>query len=82
MAQLVVRNLEDEVKRRLQRRARRHGRSTEAEVREILRATVCSERNTAEPLGSRLAARFSRVGLTEAIPEVRGQAARPAPFKK
>ena len=37
MAQLVVRNLEDDVKARLQERAKRHRRSLEAEVREILR---------------------------------------------
>ena len=43
MAQLVVRNLEVEVKARLQRRARRHGRSTEEEVREILRNAVKDE---------------------------------------
>jgi len=38
MAQLVVRNLENSVKARLQRRARRNGRSMEEEVRDILRA--------------------------------------------
>jgi antitoxin FitA len=38
MAQLVVRNLEDAVKRRLKRRADKHGRSMEEEVRDILRA--------------------------------------------
>ena len=37
MAQLVVRNLDDDVKAKLQRRARRHGRSTEEEVRELAR---------------------------------------------
>ena len=36
MAQLVVRNLSDEIKERLKRRAERHGRSLEAEVRAIL----------------------------------------------
>ena len=36
MAQLVVRNLEDGVKARLQRQASRHGHSMEEEVREIL----------------------------------------------
>ena len=36
MAQLVVRNLPDDVKERLKRRAKQHGRSLEAEVREIL----------------------------------------------
>ena len=82
VAQLVVRDLEEEVKRRLQRRARRHGRSTEAEVREILRAAVGSERHTPEPLGSRLVARFATIGLEQPLPELRGQAAKPASFKK
>lgn len=36
MAQLVVRNLPDEVKERLKRRAKRHGHSLEAEVRLVL----------------------------------------------
>jgi plasmid stability protein len=40
MAQLIVRNLDDELKERLQKRARRHGRSTEEEVREILRTAI------------------------------------------
>ncbi len=43
MAQLVVRNLEDEVKKRLQLRAIRHGRSMEEEVRDILRNAVKDE---------------------------------------
>lgn len=33
------------------------------------------------PLGSRLAARFRRIGLTEEISELRGQPARPATFE-
>lgn len=37
MAQLLVRNLEDEVVRELKLRAARHGRSAEEEHREILR---------------------------------------------
>jgi plasmid stability protein len=37
MAQLIVRNLEDEIVARLRRRAVEHRRSTEAEHREILR---------------------------------------------
>ena len=36
MAQLVVRSVPDEVKERLKRRAKLHGRSLEAEVRDIL----------------------------------------------
>lgn len=37
MAQLIVRNLDDDLVARLKRRAAEHGRSTEAEHREILR---------------------------------------------
>ena len=81
MAQLLVRQLDDDLKAKLQRRARRHGRSTEEEVREILRNAVREEGVSRAPLGSRLAARFARVGLTEEIPELSGQPARPADFE-
>ena len=40
MNQLIVRNLEDEVVRELKIRAARHGRSAEAEHREILREAL------------------------------------------
>jgi len=81
MAQLLVRHLEDEVKIKLQRRARRHGRSTEEEIREILRNAVREEGSGRTRLGSRIAARFARVGLTQEIPELRGQPPRPADFE-
>lgn len=78
MAQLLVRNLEDEVKKKLDRRARRHGHSTAEEVREILRNALRNEDRCKEPLGSRLAGRFATIGLDQEVPEVRGQAPRPA----
>jgi len=81
MAQLVVRQLDDDVKEKLQRRARRHGRSTEEEIREILRNAVRSEGSIRAPMGSRIAARFRRVGLDKEIPELRGESARPAVFE-
>ena len=40
---LHVRNLDDELILRLKRRAARHGRSTEAENREILRQVLAAE---------------------------------------
>jgi antitoxin FitA len=40
MAQLIVRNLEDQVVRELRLRAAGHGRSAEAEHREILRQAL------------------------------------------
>ena len=78
MAQLLVRHLDDYVKSKLQSRARRHGHSTEEEVREILRNAVRDEGGASAPLGSRLAARFAGLGLAEEIPELRGEQPRPA----
>jgi plasmid stability protein len=43
MASLSVRNLDDELLGRLKRRAARHGRSAEAEIREILRQALSGE---------------------------------------
>lgn len=81
MAQILVRQIEDDVKEKLQRRARRHGRSAEEEVREILRNAVREEGSAPASLGSRIAARFADVGLDEDIPELRGQPVRPAVFE-
>jgi len=78
VAQLLVRNLEDDVKRRLKARAQQHGRSTEEEVREILRRAVMGEEEPVEPLGQRFRLLFEGIGLDEEIPELRGQVARPA----
>lgn len=44
MAQLIVRNLDEEIVSRLRRRAVEHGRSTEAEHREILREALTPSR--------------------------------------
>jgi plasmid stability protein len=69
------------VKEKLQRRARRYGRSTEAEIREILRNAVRSEGSNPAPIGSRIATRFRRVGLDKEILELRGESVRPAIFE-
>ncbi|MGB5136339.1 MAG: plasmid stabilization protein [Prochlorococcaceae cyanobacterium] len=65
MAQLLVRNLDLAVKDALRRRAQRHGRSMEEEVRVILRRAV--ESDDLPPgsmgLGSRIAALFAEVDL-------------------
>jgi len=81
MAQLLVRRLDDDLKVRLQQRARRHGRSTEEEVREILRAVVLREEDLGVALGSRLAFRFASFALDQDIPELRGQSPKPAEFE-
>lgn len=61
MAMLTVRNLPDEVHRALRIRAARHGRSTEAEVREILESAVKPEKRVR--LGDALATLGRKVGL-------------------
>ena len=76
MAQILVRNVEDQVKGRLQHRAKRHGRSMEAEAREILRDALKAEDAPKRGLGSEIVALFSGQGIGlkegEEIPEIRG----------
>jgi plasmid stability protein len=82
MAQILVRNLEDQVKGRLQHRAKRHGRSMEEEAREILRNALREENTPPRKLGAEIVALFSGqgIGLEEDIPELRGYPVRPATF--
>ena len=62
MAMLTVRNLPDDVHRALRMQAALHGRSTEAEVREILAIAVKPE--ACVRLGDALAALSRDMGLT------------------
>jgi len=63
MAVLTVRNVPDDVHRALRVRAAQHGRSTEAEVREILTAAVKPENRVR--VGDALAAIGRKIGLTD-----------------
>jgi plasmid stability protein len=81
VAQFVVRNLENSVKARLQRRARKHGRSMEEEAREILRNAVQQDQHATGGLGSDIAALFRTVGLDADIAELRGHRLEPASFE-
>ena len=82
MAQLVVRNLEDDVKTRLRRRAARRGRSMEEEARDILRDALKQEGLPAGGLGSEIASRFRKAGLREDISELRGHGIAPPAFDR
>ena len=62
MAMLTVRNLPDDVHRALRVLAAQHGRSTEAEVREIIALAVKPQVRLR--LGDALAALGSELGLT------------------
>jgi plasmid stability protein len=63
MATVTVRNLPGEVHRALRVRAAMHGRSTEAEIRDILESTVRPPQRLR--LGTALAELGRRVGLTD-----------------
>jgi len=82
MAQVVVRKLDENVKRRLKQRASRRGHSMEAEIRDILRQAVQNEGPPSEGLGTFIARQFAGKGLDFEIPEWHGEEARPAKFRK
>jgi plasmid stability protein len=80
MAQLVVRNLEQSVKVRLQRRAKRHGRSMEEEVRDILRNAVNEPEKQPVGLGTKIASMMKGTGIKFEVEELRGHPVKPVNF--
>ncbi len=62
MAMMTVRNIPDEVLNALKARAKRHNRSTEAEVRAILENATKPEERV--QMGDALAALGRQIGLT------------------
>ena len=80
MAQVIVRNLDENLKAALKQRALRHGRSMEEEVRQILRRAVNEEPAPTKMLGSCIADRFADVGLDSSLPEFHGQSIDPVMF--
>lgn len=81
MAQILVRNINDDIKDRLRKRAIRHGTSMEAEVRSILANALKPQKSTTGSLGTAIADRFSTIGLDTPLPELRGQVISPVAFK-
>ena len=71
MAQLVVRRLDDDVKERLKARAKKHGRSLEAEARAILEDATKDRVGRSRPrkkekgFGTLMHERFKRTGFTD-----------------
>ncbi len=81
MAQIIVRNLDEGVKRRLRARAERRGKSMEAEARDILSNALAEVERPAIGLGTRIAARFADLGLDDGIEEMPDEPPRAADFK-
>ena len=79
MADLSIRNLDDDVKRRLRVRAAEHGRSMEAEVREILTEAVGGVGSTARPFAA-LREGFAAIGGVDLRLPARDEPARYATF--
>jgi plasmid stability protein len=77
MATLTIRDLDEELRASLRVRAARHGRSMEAEVREILRDALARP-VPADQLGSRIRQRFATLGGAELELPARTDPARPA----
>jgi plasmid stability protein len=77
MAAITVRNLPEETARALKARAARSGRSTEAEVREILNAAV----QAPVGLGTALAALGKRIGGVDLSRRRKRSPARAASFE-
>jgi Plasmid stability protein len=64
MASITIRNLEDDLKRRLRIRAAEHGRSMEEEAREILRKVV-AEPAPPSDLAAAIRSRVAKLGGVE-----------------
>jgi antitoxin FitA len=79
MAALSIRDLDESVKRRLQLRAARHGRSMEAEARAILTEAVREPADSAG-LFTALLDRFARLGGVDLELPDRAEPARAADF--
>jgi plasmid stability protein len=81
LAAVTIRNLPEETHRALKLRAAQHGRSTEAEIREILASAV--KPDTRVRMGDALAALGRQIGLTDedfgVLEQVRDKAPAVAP---
>jgi plasmid stability protein len=62
MAQLLIRNLDEALKQRLRERAAVHGRSMEAEARDIIEHALTAKKMPVAPVGSQLRALFAPLG--------------------
>ena len=96
MAQLLIRRLDDDTKEQLKARARKHGRSLEAEARAILEDATNGESKRGRPqkkekgFGTLMHERFKRTGFTDKeyaeferhLAEVRSEPFKPIDFEE
>ena len=80
LASITVRNLDEELKRRLRTRAAENGKSMEQEARDILRAALVEAPSTGSNLASAIRARFAPLGGVELELSPRKPAREPPQF--
>jgi plasmid stability protein len=76
MASITIRNLDDDLKRRLRVRAAENGRSMEEEARELLRQAL-GPPSAPRNLGQSIHARFAAIGGIDLAKEVPAKARPP-----
>lgn len=81
MAQFTVRNLEDDIHRKLREMAECKGQNLEEFVRELLRRAALESSAAPNALGTKIARRFTEIGLIEPIEELRGRSVTPPGFE-
>ncbi|WP_028662867.1 FitA-like ribbon-helix-helix domain-containing protein [Saccharomonospora halophila] len=81
MATLTVRDFDDELKAELRVRAAEHGRSMEAEVRDILRRAL-TRPSSGEGMATRIRRRFAGTGDLSIEPPPRAEPARAAELEE
>lgn len=80
VASIIIRRLEENTKKRLIMRASQHGRSMEAEAREILKTALAGKGERAQDLAQALRRRFGALGGVELKPARREPMREPPRF--
>ena len=82
MASITIRSLDDTTKTRLRIRSAHHGRSMEAEAREILRLALARQTPSSRNLADVIRERFAALGGVELPALPRGPLREPPGFRK
>ena len=86
MPTLTIRNIEPSVHKFLRKQAAEHGRSMEAEVREILKQNMQDKQDKPGDIARQIHGIFAKIGggddLADALPKRDRQAPVPVSFKK
>ncbi len=81
MASITIRNLDEELKRRLRIRSAEHGRSMEDEARDILRTSLSVVDQSPVNLASAIRRRFTGITDTELLIPAREPVREPPEFE-